>query len=210
MKDQFLNEAENLFKKFNGSLFGMARDDENIYKQFASYNLSDEQYLIWANELATEHFNEVRKKNIWDNSFSSLFAVMKQYLLIENIRKVISWIEENQHKLDSFTKIMYSESLSSLIDSSIAHEELLTISEKAKKLAVKMLEKVLDNPIEVHDSYLNDNFGIDLNNPEEVRQRAKETLDSLNSSEERHKQIKLEREGIENQSFWEWLFSKKK
>ena len=76
-----IKEAEKLFKKYRGSLFGMGYDEINKYREYKSLNISREMEQKWRKEIIEELFSSLEKEEDYhrrDTLSFSLAELIKQ------------------------------------------------------------------------------------------------------------------------------------
>ena len=106
-----LEEAKNMFIKYNGSHFFMSREDD--YEKYKGYNISKEQELIWINEIQQKNISEI-KSGLLDaeniaNRFSAILSSLRTHKNIELIPIIVDTIKNLSGRLDSFSKMRISE-----------------------------------------------------------------------------------------------------
>ena len=55
-----LKRSKEIFKAYNGSSFGMWKDD--VLEEFESYLISEEEKICWKNELRDEYINKLSEE----------------------------------------------------------------------------------------------------------------------------------------------------
>lgn len=92
-----LEQAEKVFKQYNGSSFHMSREEPSVYEAFRAMDLSDGQKDQWRMEIAEEHLKKIgaEEERSW-SFFSSMAEVLmavrtlnglQEEYLIEGIRR---------------------------------------------------------------------------------------------------------------------------
>lgn len=92
-----LEQAEKVFKQYNGSSFHMSREEPSVYEAFRAMDLSDSQKDQWRMEIAEEHLKKIgaEEERSW-SYFSSMAEVLMdvrtigglpEEYLIEGIRR---------------------------------------------------------------------------------------------------------------------------
>ncbi len=92
-----LEQAEKVFKQYNGSSFHMSREEPSVYEAFRAMDLSDRQKDHWRMEIAEEHLKKIKTEEPRSWSYYSSMAEvlmdvrtlngLQEEYLIEGIRR---------------------------------------------------------------------------------------------------------------------------
>ena len=153
-----LEEAKNMFIKYNGSHFFMSREDD--YEKYKGYNISKEQELIWINEIQQKNISEI-KSGLLDaeniaNRFSAILSSLRTHKNIELIPIIVDTIKNLSGRLDSFSKMRISECILETVRSLRFNKDLQNniIIEDMKVFALDILKDISQNAIVVDPVYL--------------------------------------------------------
>lgn len=106
-----ITEAEQLYKKFDGNLFYMNREEPHLYEDFKQLNISSEILINWNQEIIETLFNELSKdSNMTFWVFMRLFELIKidKNNLEKNIERYFNEIRKTK-KLDYLQRIILIE-----------------------------------------------------------------------------------------------------
>lgn len=164
--------AKELFSIYYGNKFFMWKDGD--LEEYKTYDISQDQELIWKDELARELFSNLEVKH--DSTLTGLHIIINYFGDSPLLKKVAEYISQNYLEADSFLKIRYAEDLEDMIqkcENFNVHcsEELMTL---LRKLAMEILENVLSHPIEINrESEMILDFNKDLPNDQYLINRGK-------------------------------------
>ena len=139
-----LKRAKEIFKAYNGSSFGMWKDD--VLEEFESYLISEEEKICWKNELRDEYINKLSEET---NELKSVHLLMDLESLVFNFKDEISYstlvryIKENINQFDSKNRIVIAGILLDAVKSMDKdHKEQETYD-----FAMQILKDVCERPI---------------------------------------------------------------
>lgn len=138
-----LEEAKKIFILYEGSHFGLFRDDEKIYSQYKALNISKEMEWAWLNsylsEIQRQLTNEIDGEKMTD-IFYTYGQIIWNYNVIERLNFMIEFVKDFQNKdIQPVEKMLMTEQLVRSIEY-FKDEKLI---KEAKQIALKSFQKLL-------------------------------------------------------------------
>lgn len=153
--DNNLQEAKEMFSKYGGIHFFMAREGE--YEKYKSFNISKEQELMWIKEIQQKKIFEIKNELLdaekIEIRFSGLLLSLKVYKSIELFPILFELYKDSKVKLDSFSKMLIAEQLLDAVRSLSKEMKNNELIEEVRIFAVDILKDILDNIILVDPAY---------------------------------------------------------
>jgi hypothetical protein len=190
MRDEDIQKAKEIFLNYDCSHFRIYKD--GAYEEYKRFKVSKDQERIWLNKYQDELISKIQVENVSCPSFSDLWATIENTAFNDIDPNKFSYLLKAVYKkmsnADSFTKLLIAESIrrivEALIDNMVVDDNItdakVTVNVEAKKMALSILENIINNPITVYKHYKESNNLPELTlitlNKEEIVKRAKEEI----------------------------------
>lgn len=157
MRDN-LQEAKEMFLKYNGSHFFMSREDD--YEKYKSFNVTKEQELTWITEIQQDNISMIRSGSLLPNDIKNIFcsalSSIRTYKSIELFHNFVEAYKDSATKMDSFSKMIIAEEIFETVRSLRFSKDLQKneLIDDIRVFAVYIMKDILQNPIVVDAEYL--------------------------------------------------------
>lgn len=153
-KKQLL-EAEEIFKNYNGSHFGMGHD--GVYDRYKKFNIPEEQEQLWLQELCNDFYKNLDKQN--ESTYFKICTCAENLKDISLVKEIIKYPFTRTLKnnyVDTLFMLKYSFNLIDRKKKYLSFDELQNIKNYydywMKKFQVDILKAIKNNEFKF-DSY---------------------------------------------------------
>lgn len=175
MKSNNIEQAKQLFLKYGGSHFLMAREGE--YDLYRSFNIPKEQEYMWIQDYENKLLMEIEREAIIDGKFVDLCLAIREYRDVCYLEKLQQLIKQRRNSMDSFSLMRMAEGLLGIVDSFLkSNMKNHKITLLAKEFALEILNSILENPITIASYYKRPGYLIDPIDEEKLIARVKESI----------------------------------
>ena len=174
-----MNEARQLFLKYDGSYFHMDRDGE--LDKYREYNIDVDTEKQWLCEYQLELIEQLQLGKSSDVIFSRVCSLMRAAKCDDNVEHFINATNKNLNSEDSFVRLRIAEELQDLIEffstnSNGSSKKIL----KYKSMAVEILQNITFEPIVISEETRQNVAFEDTLKDENLRKRAEARLKRFN------------------------------
>ncbi|MDF2629821.1 MAG: hypothetical protein K0R39_3652 [Symbiobacteriaceae bacterium] len=167
--------AKELFVKYGGSHFQMAREEE--YDRYRSFGVSKKQEMVWAEEQEKEYLTKLNRESDAfeiERLISGLEFYLSNYYLRTVVLQMFETVSLKDSLLDSFSKVLISERVLDLVANSHATADIVTAG---CTLASRLLQSVMHNPTTVAPAYSKLSYLTNILTEDTIKLRAASDLE---------------------------------
>ncbi|HYF95429.1 MAG TPA: hypothetical protein VD969_24725 [Symbiobacteriaceae bacterium] len=175
-----LSGAKQLFLKYGGSLFQM--DREGDYQRYRSFGVTKELELQWLGELRSDLLARLALENDGVKIRLSVGAFVDSIGDLgdcQHVSRLLEIVRSKVGTIDSFSQLMVAEAIARLANSCKVSGEASDLAAYAVATATEMLERIIQQPVEVADEDQANALLREVVQPHRIVERAQHGLQRL-------------------------------
>jgi hypothetical protein len=169
-----VREAKKYFFACGCSHFHMAREYPERYSEYTKLGVIKEQENQWKKEYIKNEFDEAMNsqddREIYSHIFRITEVMINNFIDLSNLELLYEAITIKLNVVDSFTKILFSESIVRVIKKTNKNTSDLFV--KLRDLALSLSMESINNPTDISASTKNVNYLSDILDESKIIERA--------------------------------------